>query len=99
MPPNFSTFKGARNFFASFFEIIINPFGFLWSLAIFATNLFGPIPIEQVRLSLPKSYCQLRVIDGQHRLLGFAKVNDRIKRSTYLPVIAFQRAIIDLVNY
>lgn len=43
-----------------------------------------------VEIFLPLSYCELVVVDGQHRLLGFANVDKSIQESSYLPVIAFQ---------
>jgi len=46
-----------------------------------------PKPIE---IRLPTSYCELKVIDGQHRLLGFAHA-DELKKETYLSVIAFEQ--------
>jgi len=47
-----------------------------------------PISLD---INLPLSYCELKVVDGQHRLLGFANVDPSIQRSSYLPVIAFQQ--------
>jgi len=44
-----------------------------------------------VEIDLPISYCELVVVDGQHRLLGFANVDKSIQISSYLPVIAFQQ--------
>ncbi len=44
----------------------------------------------RIKISLPTSYCSCRVIDGQHRLLGFANVDEEIQKAHSLPVIAFQ---------
>ena len=41
-------------------------------------------------INLPISYCELKVVDGQHRLLGFSKVDQVIQKQSYLPVIAFE---------
>jgi DGQHR domain-containing protein len=49
---------------------------------------------NSVKIRMPKYYCKLRVIDGQHRLLGFSKVKESILNDSYLPVIAFE----DLTN-
>ena len=43
-----------------------------------------------VQVSVPDYFSACRVIDGQHRLLGFAKLPKNIQQSHYLPVIAFQ---------
>jgi len=44
---------------------------------------------KHVEISLPSSYCSFRVIDGQHRLLGFAKLPERVQEEYNLLVIAF----------
>lgn len=51
------------------------------------TEIDCPVSVE---IDLPISYCELKVVDGQHRLLGFSKVDDEIKKSSHLPVIAFE---------
>lgn len=45
---------------------------------------------ELVSINFPTNQCSCRIIDGQHRLLGFAKADERTQKSYYLPVIAFQ---------
>lgn len=41
-----------------------------------------------VTLSFPTSFCTCRVIDGQHRLLGFSLLTEEKQRGHLLPVIA-----------
>ena len=52
------------------------------------------IPVEScpaiVKINFPTNYSTCRIIDGQHRLLGFAATPSTIQKSYYLPVIAFQ---------
>lgn len=54
-------------------------------------------PIEQsecpksVKISIPNYFCACRIIDGQHRLLGFARLDSRLQSSYYLPIIALDR--------
>jgi DNA sulfur modification protein DndB len=43
-----------------------------------------------ITVSLPRSYCSCRVVDGQHRLLGFSRLTERELSRRHLPVIAFQ---------
>lgn len=43
-----------------------------------------------VIIFLPQDYSSCKVIDGQHRLLGFSKVSDELARSYNLPVVAFE---------
>ena len=45
----------------------------------------------QVTINLPQDYSSCKVIDGQHRLLGFSKISDEIARSYNLPIVAFER--------
>jgi len=40
---------------------------------------------------LPITYCEFKVIDGQHRLMGFANVSEDIQNNSVLPVIAFNK--------
>ncbi len=51
------TFNGARKLSTAFSGTTVKPSGFLWSLAILATSLFGAMPIEQVRLSFHSISC------------------------------------------
>jgi len=46
---------------------------------------------EIVDISLPISYCELKVVDGQHRLLGFSKLDKSLQENSYLPTIAFDK--------
>ena len=41
------------------------------------------------KINFPIDYCSCRVVDGQHRLLGFAKVEEYIQKNHNLPVVAF----------
>ncbi len=43
-----------------------------------------------VRLRIPDYYCACRVIDGQHRLLGFSNLVKSIQENHFLPVIALE---------
>lgn len=43
-----------------------------------------------VTISLPQDYSSCKVIDGQHRLLGFSKVDPETANSYNLPVVAFE---------
>lgn len=43
-----------------------------------------------VTINLPQDYSSCKVIDGQHRMLGFSKVSNEVARSYNLPVIAFE---------
>lgn len=43
-----------------------------------------------VTINIPQDYSSCKVIDGQHRLLGFSQVDDEIARSYSLPVVAFE---------
>lgn len=45
---------------------------------------------SDVRINVPDYFCACRVIDGQHRLLGFARLPEDIQESHYLPVIAIE---------
>jgi len=42
-------------------------------------------------IQLPQSYCEFKVVDGQHRILGFAKLPEIFQKNSYLPVIAFEK--------
>jgi len=58
------------------------------------SKLADPVPPEDcpkiVEITFPTNYCSCRIIDGQHRLLGFAKLDEKTQKEYYLPVIAFQ---------
>ncbi len=42
-------------------------------------------------LEFPAEYCSSRVIDGQHRLMGIARLPEEMRETIYLQVIAFCR--------
>lgn len=44
-----------------------------------------------ILISLPQDYSSCKVIDGQHRLLGFSKASEELARSYNLPVVAFEQ--------
>lgn len=44
---------------------------------------------ESCNINFPINYCSCRVVDGQHRLLGFANIEERIQKNHNLPVVAF----------
>lgn len=46
---------------------------------------------KSVKISIPSYYFACRIIDGQHRLLGFTKLESRHQSSYYLPIIALDR--------
>lgn len=48
-----------------------------------------------VKINFPTNYNTCRIIDGQHRLLGFAATSSTIQKSYYLPVIALQEISLD----
>lgn len=50
----------------------------------FKDNLNGTVDIE-----IPNGYCKFRVVDGQHRLMGFAKMGDFNRDSYSLPIVIF----------
>ena len=43
---------------------------------------------QRVTIHFPTSYCSCRIIDGQHRLMGFSNTSEDIMEQSYLPVIA-----------
>lgn len=47
-------------------------------------NLNGTVDIE-----IPNGYCKFRVVDGQHRLMGFAKMGDFNRENYSLPIVIF----------
>lgn len=58
-------------------------------------NISEPIPPEDcpkvVEINFPQNYCACRVIDGQHRLLGFARLEEEKQKEYSLPVIGLQK--------
>ena len=44
-----------------------------------------------VSIHLPTSFCSCCVVDGQHRLLGFSRINESELPQRHLPVVAFQK--------
>lgn len=45
---------------------------------------------ESVKVKTPNYFCACRVVDGQHRLLGFANLSKEHQQRYYLPVIALE---------
>jgi|GEM_PF-3286928 len=45
---------------------------------------------KNLKINLPTSFCACRIVDGQHRLLAFSRLEDSILEAYSLPVIAFQ---------
>lgn len=66
------------------------------SILINTTEILAETPLPQdkcpgtIQISLPTDYCSCRIIDGQHRLLAFAKLDGAVQESHTLPVVAFQ---------
>lgn len=54
----------------------------------------NPVPIENcpksVQIKTPDYYCACKVIDGQHRLLGFANLDITLQENHFLPVILLE---------
>jgi len=75
-------------------KLLAFPNAILISCSDDATLCSTPKNIEEcpasVQINIPDCYCACRVIDGQHRLLGFAKLSKNIQKTHYLPVIAFE---------
>lgn len=45
--------------------------------------------IGAYKIKIPNSYLSFRVVDGQHRLMGFSKLNEKSRKEHFLPVVAF----------
>lgn len=43
------------------------------------------------RFELPTEYCSSRIVDGQHRLMGIARLPEEIRKGIFLQVIAFSQ--------
>ena len=50
---------------------------------------------KSIEVTLPTSYCSCCVVDGQHRLLGFSRLEEAELSQRYLPVVAFQKLPLD----
>jgi len=53
-----------------------------------------PLPRDcpvHVTINLPEDYSSCRIIDGQHRMLGFSKVQGEIASAFNLPIVAFEQ--------
>jgi DGQHR domain-containing protein len=46
---------------------------------------------KSIEVTLPTSYCSCCVVDGQHRLLGFSRLDEAELSQRHLPVVAFQK--------
>lgn len=42
------------------------------------------------KIHFPMDFCSNIIIDGQHRLLGFSKVDQKIQKEYYLPIVIFE---------
>lgn len=49
----------------------------------------------KVEFDLPSSFSSCKVVDGQHRLLAFSKLESRIQDSHSLPIVLFQKMPIE----
>lgn len=72
-------------------------FAFPNSILINCLEEFNPQPrpdrgteFQRCKINFPISYSSSRIIDGQHRLLGFSKFGEEVLKKHYLPVIAFE---------
>ncbi|MDO8563681.1 MAG: DGQHR domain-containing protein [Nanoarchaeota archaeon] len=43
-----------------------------------------------IQIDFPTNYLSFKVVDGQHRLMGFAKLNEQDQKDHNLPVIVFE---------
>ena len=50
---------------------------------------------KSIEVTLPTSYCSCCVVDGQHRLLGFSRLDEAELSLRHLPVVAFQQLPLD----
>jgi len=48
-----------------------------------------------IEVTLPTSYCSCCVVDGQHRLLGFSRLDEADLSQRHLPIVAFQQLPLD----
>src|SRR3989442_873653 len=46
---------------------------------------------KAIEIHLPTAFCSCCVVDGQHRLLGFSRINENELPQRHLPVVAFQK--------
>lgn len=44
---------------------------------------------KELEISLPSNFSSCRIVDGQHRVMSFAKTNDSIQRKYSLPIVLF----------
>jgi DNA sulfur modification protein DndB len=45
---------------------------------------------KHVKIDVPNYHCACRIIDGQHRLLAFSKLDEVMQKNAFLPIIAFE---------
>lgn len=45
----------------------------------------------EVKINLPNNFSSCKVVDGQHRLLAFSKLDARLQDSHSLPIVLFQK--------
>ncbi|MBN1974548.1 MAG: DGQHR domain-containing protein [Sedimentisphaerales bacterium] len=46
-----------------------------------------PCPVE---INIPNYFCACRIIDGQHRILGFSKLSDTEQETHHIPIIVLE---------
>ncbi len=46
---------------------------------------------KAVTIDVPKGYCKCRIIDGQHRLMGFAKMGALLRNDFSLPIVILEK--------
>jgi DGQHR domain-containing protein len=43
-----------------------------------------------LKINIPQGFCSCRIIDGQHRLMGFSKTGKYVRQDFLLPVVIFE---------
>lgn len=46
---------------------------------------------KEIEISLPNNFSSCRSLDGQHRLLSFAKVSQELQKKYSLPIVMFAK--------
>lgn len=44
----------------------------------------------EVEIKIPNYFCACRIIDGQHRLLGFSKLDETLQEQHFIPVVVLE---------
>lgn len=66
------------------------------SIILNSTSTLNEIKMEVdenpqvVKIKIPNGFCSFRVIDGQHRLMGFAKMGDLTRNDYSIPVVILE---------